>query len=305
MRIPIAFRSICLLIWISTAFTSTLQVIHGNLSPNNALVRGTELPPSSFESWGLLLAAVTGLIIRHRLREPSDLGSVPPLSPYQLALLSGGSPRLLQLVAAQLVRKGLIRVNTVKRTLEAAEQPCPDVSVVESQVFEVLQEGIQLDVIHRRIQSDSSVHIPASFEAIEKSLINDGLIAEFDIQPFRDLWTGALLLLALGLFISIILISLMGTLQLDSWHLTVFREILIRCTANLFLYTLVFFIPISMIDSRTRWGKYVLTIYTSREIPDSDEAIALRGPAGMRGSKLRDLCALFEDIKRRDDNIGE
>jgi uncharacterized protein (TIGR04222 family) len=304
MRMPIAFRSILLTIWISTVFTSSLQVIHGNPSPNNAVVSGTELPPSSLENWGTLLVAVTGLIIRHRLREPSDLGSVPPLSPYQLALLSGGRPRLLQLVAAQLVRKGLVRVNTVKRTLEAVEQTGSDVSVVESQVFEVLQEGIQLDAIHRRMQSASNVRIPTSFEAIEESLVNYGLITEFDLQPFRDLCAGAVFFSALGLFISSILISLIGALQLDSWHLSVFREILLRCTASLCLHTLVFYGPISMIDWRTRWGDHVLEFYKTREIPDSEEAIALRGPAGMRGDKLRDLYALFEDIQSRDDNIG-
>jgi hypothetical protein len=154
------------------------------------------------------------------------------------------------------------------------------------------------------MQSASNVRIPTSFEAIEESLVNYGLITEFDLQPFRDLCTGAVFFSALGLFISSILISLIGALQLDSWHLSVFREILLRCTASLCLHTLVFYGPISMIDWRTRWGDHVLEFYKTREIPDSEEAIALRGPAGMRGDKLRDLYALFEDIQSRDDNIG-
>lgn len=211
---------------------------------------------------------------------------------------------MLQLVTAQLVRKGFLRVNTVKRTLEAGEQMGSDLSVLESEVFEVLQHGTQLDVILSRMNSASSILKPTSFEAIEESLMNGGLITEFDLQPFRDRWTGALLFLALGLFISSILISFLGALGLDNWYLSVFREILVHWTACLGLYTFIFFLPISMIDWRTRWGDHVLASYKTREMPDPEEAIALEGSAGMRGDKLRDLRALFEDIQSRERNTG-
>lgn len=81
---------------------------------------------------------IAGLLVRHRLHQPSDLGSAPPLSPYQLAFLSRGHLGLLQTVAAQLVCKGLLCVNTEKRALEAVEPTGSDEITFQSSPTDIL-----------------------------------------------------------------------------------------------------------------------------------------------------------------------
>lgn len=141
-----------------------------------------------------------------------------------------------------------------------------------------------------------------SFRAVEESLINHGLVVKSALDELRLRCVAALLFLFLGFLVLSILVSLLDMLLPADWQLSMIHGVLQSCFRIIGSYIFFFYLPMAVLGHRTRWGEHVVAFYETRVRSGSDEAIALRGPAGMQGDKLRDLRALLEEIQRIDAN---
>ncbi|MEB3335227.1 MAG: TIGR04222 domain-containing membrane protein [Cyanobacteriota bacterium] len=196
------------------------------LSPSSSLAddSGTQWPPSSLENYGLVLSLLAGLATRAYLRLPRHGGSVPTLTPHQLAFLSRGKRGLMQTVVAQLVKKGVLCVNTEKRALDVVERNVSDLSAVEEEILQQVRLGTTIDLLHRHMKYRTDDHLLPSFQAIKDALVNLELVIDRHLDWLKTRCTAALLLSFLGFFALSILISVLEKFAPLDWHVAIINQ---------------------------------------------------------------------------------
>jgi len=229
----------------------------------------------------MLGLAVSSSLLRPLLLQPSGLSDVPQLDYEDLAFLSAGPTRVLEMGLASLVLQGVLRPNPSTRTLELIGRNnggMPDIAY-------------QMLTVHRQW---------ASLGSTEIAFANVATLSRYDFSARKELLQSQKLLL----------IGLAKNISAWSWHPLVLIP-MFYLIVWLFMPNvpplLAFLLPpcflglglgIKQPSGRTLWGDTVLHCYQSASAhADPLQRIALHGPAAMTGGRLDDLKRLIENVE--------
>ena len=275
-----------------------LGVIGNALASTAAGARSADLPPESGDppldllvslspllvmSCLMLGLAVSSWLLRPLLLHPGGLFAVPPLDYEDLAFLSSGPTRVLELALASLVLQGVLRPNPSNRTLELiagrVKGGMPDIAK-------------QMLTVHRQCSSLGSTEIAYAdlatlsrynFSSRQESLQSQELLL-IGLAKNISAWSGHPLL---GLILMPLLIVWLFMLNVPP----LLAFLLPPCFVGLGL-------GIKQPSGRTLWGDTVLHCYQSASAhADPLLRIALLGPAAMTGGRLDDLRSLIKNVE--------
>ena len=275
-----------------------LGVIGNALASTAAGARSADLPPESGDppldllvslspllvmSCLMLGFAVSSWLLRPLLLHPGGLFAVPQLDYEDLAFLSSGSTRVLELALASLVLQGVLRPNPSNRTLELIagriNGGMPDIAK-------------QMLTVHRQCSSLGSTEIAYAdlatlsrynFSSRQESLQSQELLL-IGLAKNISAWSGHPLL---GLILMPLLIVWLFMLNVPP----LLAFLLPPCFVGLGL-------GIKQPSGRTLWGDTVLHCYQSASThADPLLRIALLGPAAMTGGRLDDLRSLIKNVE--------
>ena len=275
-----------------------LGVIGNALASTAAGARSADLPPESGDppldllvslspllvmSCLTLAFAVSSWLLRPLLLHPGGLFAVPPLDYEDLAFLSSGPTRVLELALASLVLQGVLRPNPSNRTLELIagriNGGMPDIAK-------------QMLTVHRQCSSLGSTEI---------AFANVATLSRYDFSARKELLQSQELLL----------IGLAKNISAWSGHPLLGLILMPLLIVWLFMLNvpplLAFLLPpcfvglglgIKQPSGRTLWGDTVLHCYQSASThADPLLRIALLGPAAMTGGRLDDLRSLIKNVE--------
>ena len=275
-----------------------LGVIGNALASTAAGARSADLPPESGDppldllvslspllvmSCLMLGLAVSSWLLRPLLLHPGGLFAVPPLDYEDLAFLSSGPTRVLELALASLVLQGVLRPNPSNRTLELiagrVKGGMPDIAK-------------QMLTVHRQCSSLGSTEIAYAdlatlsrynFSSRQESLQSQELLL-IGLAKNISAWSGHPLL---GLILMPLLIVWLFMLNVPP----LLAFLLPPCFLGLGL-------GVKQPSGRTLWGDTVLHCYQSASThADPLLRIALLGPAAMTGGRLDDLRSLIKNVE--------
>lgn len=218
-------------------------------------------------------------LLRPQLLKPSDLDTIPQLDNEQLAYLSAGPLRLLELGLASLVRQGVLRADPSTRKLVLIgriDEAMPGIAQRVLTVYRQLARNAPRAVAYTEVASLSRYDFKSRREFLQtQKLLLKGLA-----KPIAQ-WSGP---------ISLILILLQITV--------LFRPNLPPLLAFLLPCFLGMSLGIMQPSGRTIWGDSVLKLYQNASThADPLQRIALLGPAAMSGGSLDDLRSLIENVQ--------
>lgn len=212
---------------------------------------------------------------------PSGLSDVPQLDYEDLAFLSAGPTRVLEMGLASLVLQGVLRPNPSTRTLELIGRNnggMPDIAY-------------QMLTVHRQW---------ASLGSTEIAYANVATLSRYDFSARKELLQSQKLLL-IGLRKNISAWSGHPLVLISMFFLIVWLFIPNVPPLLAFLLPPCFLglgLGIKQPSGRTLWGDTVLHSYQSASAhADPLLRIALLGPAAMTGGRLDDLRSLIENVE--------
>jgi len=271
-----------------------LGVIGSALASAAAGARSADPPPESGDLLlGLLVTpivcitslmlglAVSSWLLRPLLLQPSGLSDVPQLDYEDLAFLSAGPTRVLEMGLASLVLQGVLRPNPSTRTLELIGRNnggMPDIAY-------------QMLTVHRQW---------ASLGSTEIAYANVATLSRYDFSARKELLQSQKLLL-IGLAKNISAWSGHPLVLIPMFFLIVWLFMPNVPPLLAFLLPPCFLglgLGIKQPSGRTLWGDSVLQCYQSASAhADPLLRIALHGPAAMTGGRLDDLKRLIENVE--------
>ena len=230
--------------------------------------------------------SITYGLLRPLLLKPSELKAMPKLDPEQLAFLSAGPPRVIEVGLASLVRQGVLRADPNSRKL-----------VLIGRIDEAMPGIAQkvLAVCHQLARN-----APGGVAYTE--LIR---LSRYDFKPPREFLQTQKLLLK-GVSKPIAQWSVLSSLILIFLQTTeMFRPYLEPLQAFLLPFVLGINLGIMQPSGRTLWGDSVLKRYqTASTHADPLQRIALLGPPAMSGGRLDNLRSLIERVEAESSGCG-
>ncbi len=113
------------------------------------------------------------------------------------------------------------------------------------------------------------------------------------LDELRLRCVGTLLFLFLSFLILSLLVSLLDKLLPADWPLSSIPGVLSGWFRVLGSYVFFYYLPIAVLDHRTRWGEHVVAFYETRVGSGPDEATALRGLRACKETNF-ETCGLSE-----------
>jgi len=268
-----------------------LVVIGSALASAAAGARSDPPPESGDQLVGFLALStiyVTSLMVgwifsyrflRPLLLQPSVLSTTPQLDDEDLAYLSAGPTRVLELGLASLVGKGVLKADPSTRKLVLIgriDEAMPGIAQQVLTVYRQLAANGQTAVAYTKIVD----FYRYDFKSLRDFLQSKKLLLKGPANSIAQ-WSGPISLLLI-----IVLITIM------------FRMNIPALLAFLVLCFLGFCLGISQLSGRTLWGDSVLQRYqTASTHADILQRIALLGPEAMTGGRLDELRSLIKNVE--------
>jgi uncharacterized protein (TIGR04222 family) len=229
----------------------------------------------------MLGLAVSSSLLRPLLLQPSSLSAVPQLDYEDLAYLSAGPTRVLELGLASLVQQGILRPNPSTRTLELIgrmDEAMPGIAQQMLTVYRQLARHGRTAVAYTDIATLSRYDFTSRLESLQShELLLMGLAKSIAG------WSGHPLVLIL-MFVLIVWLFMPNVPPLLAFLLP-------PCFLG-------FGLGIKQPSGRTLWGDTVLHCYQSASThADPLQRIAELGPAAMSGGRLDDLRSLIKNVE--------
>jgi uncharacterized protein (TIGR04222 family) len=245
------------------------------------LLLGLLVMPIVYITSLMLGLAVSSWLLRPLLLHPSGLSDVPQLDYEDIAFLSAGPTRVLELGLASLVLQGVLRPNPSTRTLELIGR----------------NNGGMPDIAHQML----TVHRQwASLGSTEIAYANVATLSRYDFSARKELLQSQKLLL-IGLAKNISAWSGHPFVLIPMFFLIVWLFMPNVPPLLAFLLPPCFLglgLGIKQPSGRTLWGDTVLHCYQSASAhADPLLRIALLGPAAMTGGRLDDLRSLIKNVE--------
>jgi uncharacterized protein (TIGR04222 family) len=250
-------------------------------------------PPESGDLLGLLFLlsiwmtslmlglAASSWFLRPLLLQPSGLSGTPPLEYEDLAYLSAGPTRVLELGLASLVLQGVLRPNPSTRELVLMgriDETMPGMTQQMLAVYRQLTPYGPKAVAYTDIASLSRY----DFESRREFLLHHELLLKGLAKPIAQ-WSGHPLVL-IPMFFLIVWLFMPNVPPAVA-------ILLPPCFLG-------FGLGIKQPSGRTLWGDAVLHCYQSASThADPLQRIALLGPAAMTGGPLDDLRSLINYVE--------
>jgi uncharacterized protein (TIGR04222 family) len=230
--------------------------------------------------------SITYGLLRPLLLKPSELKAMPKLDHEQLAFLSAGPPRVIEVGLASLVRQGVLRADPNSRTLVLIgriDEAMPGIAQKVLAVYHQLARNASGGVAYTELASLGRYDFKQPREYLQaQKLILKGLS-----KPIAQ-WS---------VLISLILISLQVT--------ELFRPYLPPLHAFLLPFVLGINLGIVQPSGRTLWGDSVLKRYQAASThADPLQRIALLGSPAMSGGRLDHLRSLIERVEAESSACG-
>jgi uncharacterized protein (TIGR04222 family) len=217
--------------------------------------------------------------LRPLLLQPSVLSTTPQLDDEDLAYLSAGPGRVLELGLASLVEQGVLKADPSTRKLVLIgriDEAMPGIAHQVLTVYRQLAENGQTAVAYTKIV-DSYRY---DFKSLRDFLQSKKLLLKGPANSIAQ-WSGRLSLLPIIVLITVIF-------RMNTPTLLAF---LAFCFLGLCL-------GISQLSGRTLWGDSVLQRYqTASTHADILQRIALLGPEAMTGGRLDELRSLIKNLE--------
>jgi uncharacterized protein (TIGR04222 family) len=268
-----------------------LVVIGSALASAAAGARSDPPPESGDQLVGFLALStiyvtslMVGWIVSYRflrplLLQPSVLSTTPQLDDEDLAYLSAGPARVLELGLASLVGKGVLKADPSTRKLVLIgriDEAMPGIAQQVLTVYRQLAANGQTAVAYTKIVD----FYRYDFKSLRDFLQSKKLLLKGPANSIAQ-WSGPISLLLI-----IVLITIM------------FRMNIPTLLAFLVLCFLGFCLGISQLSGRTLWGDSVLQRYqTASTHADILQRIALLGPEAMTGGRLDELRSLIKNVE--------
>jgi uncharacterized protein (TIGR04222 family) len=249
--------------------------------------RSDQPPESGDPLLGLILFAssammgfgVSSCLLRPLLLQPSNLSVVPQLEYEDLAYLSGGPTRVLELGLASMVQQGVLRADPSTRKLVLIGRMDEALPGIAQHVYRQLACHGSKAVAYTDIASRNSRYYPRSRREFLHSheLLLKGpakLIAQSSGHP----------VVLMLVFVLIVWLFMPNVPPLLAFLLP-------PCFLG-------FGLGIKQPSGRTLWGDTVLHCYQSASThADPLQRIAHLGPAAMTGGRLDDLRSLIKNVE--------
>jgi uncharacterized protein (TIGR04222 family) len=248
-------------------------------TPESGDLKGQLVKLLSFGGVSLIVGFIISYShLRPLLLQPSSLSKTPQLDNEDLAYLSAGTTRVLELGLASLVQQGLLGVDPSTRKLALIgriDEAMPGVSQRVLTVYRQLAANGSTAVAYTKIVDINRY----DFKSLQESLQSQKLLLKGPAKHITD-W---LFLLLPGLSV----LSLQVWLPPDAPLLLVFT---VPCFLGLGA-------GIMQPSGCTVWGDAVLHYYKSNSsYTDPLQRIALLGPAAMTDVRLHGLRSLINDV---------
>jgi uncharacterized protein (TIGR04222 family) len=264
-----------------------LGVIGSALASAAAGARSDPPPESGDPLLGLILFAssammafgVSSCLLRPLLLQPSNLSAVPQLEYEDLAYLSGGPTRVLELGLASMVQQGVLRADPSTRKLVLIGRMDDALPGIAQHVYRQLAGHGSRAVAYTEIAGLNSHYYSGSQREFLQS---QGLLLMGLAKPIAQSSGDQVVLMLV--FVLIIWLLMPNVPPLLAFLLP-------PCFLG-------FALGVKQPSGRTLWGDAVLHRYQSASThADPLQRIALLGPAAMTGGRLDDLRKLIENVE--------
>jgi len=268
-----------------------LVVIGSALASAAAGARSDPPPESGYQLVGFLALSTTyitslmvGWIFSYRflrplLLQPSVLSTTPQLDDEDLAYLSAGPTRVLELGLASLVGQGVLKADPSTRKLVLIgriDEAMPGIAQQVLTVYRQLAANGETAVSYTKIVD----FYRYDFKSLRDFLQSKKLLLKGPANSIAQ-WSGPI-----SLVLIIVLITIMFEMNIPA------------LLAFLVLCFLGFCLGISQLSGRTLWGDSVLQRYqTASTHADILHRIALLGPEAMTGGRLDELRSLIKNVE--------
>lgn len=251
---------------------------------------------TNFDSWRdwyyFLIPAISGLIIRHEIRQPRTQKHKPVLNEYEIAYLADGKNRAVELAITKLVYQGYLRPNVRNRTFAIAKAIDPELANLEKQVMKQIRKNPQFKNL--RITSNYDTDILRT--RLEKDRLKlKQKICRAAIHPleyFINFWF-------YYYFLPIGIAILLNQFENETF-LAFFSS-----NKPLQIGIVIFYLCIKILAGRTYWGDRVLKDIRKQDTGfDPIQRFALYGESSLSGGVLDDLKQIYKAQKQEDDAAG-
>lgn len=215
---------------------------------------------------------ILGLILRYVIRSPSQQPHKPQLNAYQIAYLTGGASRAVELAITQLVYQGYLCPHVRERTFTIAKQLPPEATTLEQQVMWQVDRTPALKDLRQA-------------NKYETNFLKNSLEQENLLMVGWAAWVGVSF--ALFIFITILMTFVMSIPSVQLPDTTAFFVGLYQLMG---IVAICCFTP----SMRTRWGSQVLAdIHKNHDVYNVGQRFALYGYQALSGGTLDDLKQIF------------